>query len=140
MYRGLAMYPGDACFDPTRSSLLPYWLDNVHESACKWGQTAAREYIDLRQHAADYPAPPLPPAPGVPTGGYQTGPGPTVNAAPGIVIDEIIADQTARWKSDQQAFFEETAAANPVEEQGFNAYVGVALAVGVVAAIAFLKR
>jgi len=33
--RGLGMYPDETCFDPTRPSWLPYWLDDISESACK---------------------------------------------------------------------------------------------------------
>lgn len=32
---GLGMYPDETCFDPTRPSLLPYWLDDLTESQCK---------------------------------------------------------------------------------------------------------
>ena len=31
----LGMYPDETCFDPTRSSWLPYWLDDLTESKCK---------------------------------------------------------------------------------------------------------
>ena len=32
---GLGMYPDETCFDVTRPSWLPYWLDDLSESACK---------------------------------------------------------------------------------------------------------
>lgn len=35
MRRGVGMYPDEACFDPDRPSLLPYWLDDLTESQCK---------------------------------------------------------------------------------------------------------
>jgi len=33
--RGMGMYPDETCFDPTRPSILPYWLDDFSETACK---------------------------------------------------------------------------------------------------------
>lgn len=38
-HRGLGLSPGDACFDSTRSSLLPYWIDNAQEAECLTGTT-----------------------------------------------------------------------------------------------------
>ena len=32
--RGLGLYPGDACFDESRPSMLPYWIDDFSESTC----------------------------------------------------------------------------------------------------------
>jgi len=29
------MYPDETCFDPSRPSWLPYWLDDLTESKCK---------------------------------------------------------------------------------------------------------
>jgi hypothetical protein len=34
--RGVGEYPGYYCYDADRPSWLPYWLDSVTESACKW--------------------------------------------------------------------------------------------------------
>lgn len=34
VHTGLGAYPGDACYDESRFSWLPYWLDNVKEQAC----------------------------------------------------------------------------------------------------------
>jgi hypothetical protein len=31
----LAMYPDETCFDVTRPSWLPYWIDDITESQCK---------------------------------------------------------------------------------------------------------
>ena len=36
MSYGLAAYPGDACYDPSRPAWLPYWLDDFTESDCKY--------------------------------------------------------------------------------------------------------
>lgn len=33
---GLAAYPGDPCYDPSRPTWLPYWLDDFSESDCKY--------------------------------------------------------------------------------------------------------
>lgn len=33
---GLAEYPGYYCYDAGRPSWLPYWLDDLTESECKW--------------------------------------------------------------------------------------------------------
>lgn len=35
MRRGVGMYPDEACFDTTRPSWLPYWIDDLTESSCK---------------------------------------------------------------------------------------------------------
>lgn len=32
--RGLGLYPDHPCYDPNRSSVLPYWLDTWNESVC----------------------------------------------------------------------------------------------------------
>lgn len=32
--RGLGLYPSDPCYDPNRPSILPYWIDDLTESAC----------------------------------------------------------------------------------------------------------
>ena len=34
--RGVGAYPTDACYDPTRPTWLPYWLDDLTESSCKY--------------------------------------------------------------------------------------------------------
>lgn len=34
--RGMGEYPGYYCYDAERPSWLPYWLDSVTESLCKW--------------------------------------------------------------------------------------------------------
>ena len=34
--RGLSEYPGYYCYDAQRPSWLPYWFDDLTESACKW--------------------------------------------------------------------------------------------------------
>jgi len=33
---GLGEYPGYYCYDANRPSWLPYWIDDLTESACKW--------------------------------------------------------------------------------------------------------
>lgn len=33
---GMGAYPGDACYDPSRMSWYPYWLDNPREAGCIW--------------------------------------------------------------------------------------------------------
>jgi hypothetical protein len=32
---GLGMYPDETCFDVSRPSWLPYWIDDFAESSCK---------------------------------------------------------------------------------------------------------
>jgi hypothetical protein len=49
---GMGMYPGDECYDPTRSSWLPYWLDTWTESLCKYGNDSAEKDIKVAQAAA----------------------------------------------------------------------------------------
>ena len=34
--RGLGEYPGYYCYDASRPSWLPYWIDDFTESQCKW--------------------------------------------------------------------------------------------------------
>ena len=34
--RGLGEYPGYYCYDANRPSWLPYWLDSINESLCKY--------------------------------------------------------------------------------------------------------
>ena len=34
--RGLGEYPGYYCYDANRPSWLPYWIDDITESLCKW--------------------------------------------------------------------------------------------------------
>lgn len=34
--RGMGEYPGYYCYDSARPSWLPYWLDDLTESACKY--------------------------------------------------------------------------------------------------------
>ncbi len=34
--RGMGEYPGYYCYDAQRPSWLPYWIDSVSESLCKW--------------------------------------------------------------------------------------------------------
>jgi hypothetical protein len=36
--RGIGAYPDETCFDPTRPSLLPYWVDDLTESSCWWNE------------------------------------------------------------------------------------------------------
>src|SRR5271170_1740018 len=33
--RSLGMYPDETCFDPNRPSWLPYWIDDLTETACE---------------------------------------------------------------------------------------------------------
>jgi len=33
---GLGEYPGYYCYDANRPSWLPYWIDSVNESMCRW--------------------------------------------------------------------------------------------------------
>lgn len=40
--RGIGEYPGYYCYDANRPAWLPYWIDDLTESACKWNpQTIA---------------------------------------------------------------------------------------------------
>jgi hypothetical protein len=34
--RGMAEYPGYYCYDADRPDWLPYWIDSITESVCKW--------------------------------------------------------------------------------------------------------
>lgn len=65
MMVSLGAYPGDAHFDPNRPSWLPYWMDTPTESAMKYGMYPG---ADTKRQ---YPDPPRPQAPPVPSGGYS---------------------------------------------------------------------
>ena len=34
--RGFGEYPGNYCYDAARPDWLPYWIDSITESLCKW--------------------------------------------------------------------------------------------------------
>lgn len=36
--RGVGMYPDETCFDPTRPGILPYYIDDFTEEACKFNE------------------------------------------------------------------------------------------------------
>lgn len=37
------MYPGSACYDPQRPSILPYYLDTWSESVCSYERLAGKD-------------------------------------------------------------------------------------------------
>lgn len=37
---GLGLYPDSPCFDPTRPSWLPYWIDDFQESGCFYNSSS----------------------------------------------------------------------------------------------------
>lgn len=56
--RGLGEYPGYYCYDATRPSWLPYWLDSLTESKCKWSpSTIAGNIYAAVTDAPDYGEP-----------------------------------------------------------------------------------
>lgn len=58
--RGLAVYPGSPCYDPDRPSWLPYWIDDLSESGCKF------QFYPGVTTLANPPTPPAVPAPAAP--------------------------------------------------------------------------
>lgn len=34
--RGMGVYPDQPCYDPQRPTWMPYWLDDLTESSCKY--------------------------------------------------------------------------------------------------------
>jgi hypothetical protein len=68
--RGVGVYPGDACYDPSRPSWLPYWLDTNSENLCRF------QVYPTVTTLAPTPAPPMPTGPGAPqTPAQMTTPG-----------------------------------------------------------------
>lgn len=64
-YRGLGLYPSSPCYDPSRPSWLPYWIDDLSESGCKF-----QVYPGVTTLAAP-PTPPAFPAPAAPQTAQQ---------------------------------------------------------------------
>ena len=62
---GLGMWPGDPCYDPNRSSLVPHFIDTPTELACYYGGVAADVYEEVKY--GDIPRPEDPSAPKPPT-------------------------------------------------------------------------
>ena len=57
LYRGMGMYPDETCFDPTRPSWLPYYVDTFGEEKCKlnevlWGNKTGNT-VPASQPGAD---------------------------------------------------------------------------------------
>jgi len=93
---GLAAYPHDAYYDPSRPAWLPYWLDTPGESAQKWGLYPG---ANINQ---DYPAPPMP----VPLGVPQNLPeNPVSGPAAAASVAALIAAQTAAQRAQTDSFF-----------------------------------
>lgn len=57
---GVGVYPGSPCYDPDRPSWLPYWIDDLSESGCKF------QFYPGVTTLANPPAPPALPAPSAP--------------------------------------------------------------------------
>lgn len=64
--RGLGLYADHPCYDPNRSSLLPFWLDTWNESVCAFERNFLG--LDSRMNFAP-PSPGYSPA--VPEGALQ---------------------------------------------------------------------
>jgi hypothetical protein len=62
-FRGLGIYPGNPCYDPTRPTWVPYWWDTPSESGCKFGVYPTVSTL------GPVAAPVVNPSPGAPTAG-----------------------------------------------------------------------
>ena len=43
--RGMGEYPGYYCYDADRPDWLPYWIDDLTESECKWSPTTVAKTL-----------------------------------------------------------------------------------------------
>lgn len=74
---GLGEYPGYFCYDAARPSILPYWLDDFTESACKY--SISNIVADVTSCLAGSPDCGAPPNPNPAISGPGAG-GPALNA------------------------------------------------------------
>lgn len=88
--RGMGLWPYQQCYDPTRSSLLPYWIQNFTEAACIDAKFPHTSPIDIPGPVA-IPAPPAPLPPS----------GPDINLSNPVISSQDPA-QTAQDVSNQQ--------------------------------------
>jgi hypothetical protein len=96
--KALGVYPGDKCYDPTRPSWLPYWLDTNSENLCRFGVYPTVTTL------APVPPPPMPAGPGAP----QTQEQMTVPGA--YTPEQSAADQAAANAAQFQTFMNNLAA------------------------------
>ena len=90
--RGLGIYPSSPCFDPTRPSWLPYWLDTLSESGCKY-----QLYPGVTTLATP-PTPPALPAPAAPqTQEQMTIPGAWTPDMSQIATQQAAQEQAANF-------------------------------------------
>jgi hypothetical protein len=102
----LGLKPGQACYDSTRPSWLPYWFGTLSEQACQLGV-----YPGVTTLAEPAPIP-TPPAPGVPAGG-ETGAVTDPNA-----VDALIAATDTSVKATTQTYFDQVAADEAARQKG----------------------
>jgi len=93
---GVGVYPNDPCYDPTRPSWLPYWLDTPSESGCKWGMYPSVQTL------APVATPPALAAPAAPQTEEQMVSGTYTPA-------ESAAETTAQSQQTAQTFFNQLA-------------------------------
>jgi hypothetical protein len=113
---GFGDYPGDACYDPSRPSWLPYIVNDATEEACELslianslGTTAANAYQGVEY--GPVPAIPLPPTPNPPTGALDPSQGLTLDPA----TTGTTADQLAAWAAATQQSIQ-----NAIDSGGYN--------------------
>lgn len=82
--RGLGEYPGYYCYDANRPSWLPYWIDSINESLCKYSPSTIAGNVAAcatGNPSCGAPTPqqanPSLSGPGVTGPGYTANPGPT---------------------------------------------------------------
>lgn len=102
LVRGLGAYPTAECYDPNRSSWVPYWINTSTEANCVLMKLfGAYPGVDYK---TPYPEPPPPVAPGVPPAG---------NVSPEEaqrIQDQLIAESDVATKTRLQLFYEDLAA------------------------------
>lgn len=121
---GIGLYPGDACFDPNRGSLQPYYIDTWNEGWCKFDRCVfegdCKEWFGSGDTRMNFPPPNGGYPPTVPEGGYSTNPGE-------ITQEEVLEAQ--RRESEE---WRKTAIPNPPggEKRGFSLLAVAAIGVG----------
>ena len=109
---GLGNYPDEGCYDATRPSWYPYWLQWGTEIGCAFAKGTGQSYASANLDT-NYPQPAAPPAITSPPLTYQKN---LPNAEQGAAIqNQQIADQTAAWKAQMQAQMDDLAGKLPTD-------------------------
>ena len=101
---GLGFYPDDDCYDPDRSSWLPYWINSPTEEACFLAHLVGSN--SGANYTTKYSEPSAPPPVTSPDVAYKT----TAQGGSGATPAEIqamlakqAADEQKAWNAQSQA-------------------------------------